>query len=465
MRIKNPIFLICVLIGSLHVIDLRAQDTYSTTDSIAFIRDFEATQRKNAIISIEKEGGKIATHILDRGENLEYIARYYGADPLLLKMLNTGYSNFYCGEEILIPVFDRAQQASVSTENSNTDHHIKTCNVPLYQNGFRYLENGDHKNAIRIFNKLVKEDGSVTAYYGRACAYSKLKKHRQATNDLRHVIQNDTKNLFPEAEDLFGYESAIWEQQKEERRQLVGQIIGSVLQAGAQVGQAYLQSKYGNSVPSWNLSSFSSYSSPAYPIGAVSAPGAATFTATGVGGATFEIPAALDYTHYLNSASFQPQFTTDAYGNMMVSYPGLAASMMNMQNEFNNYMNSSGLLSSGTASANALIGMMNLNNQTVFEQASFMNTPMYPEAYATMAGSDDYNDSYQASSTTTTTAGTNTSSKCPWCNGTGRITVNQTAPPNMGNNLGKAECPECHWVYDKSLYVHSHHPCRHCKKH
>lgn len=245
MHFKKIFFLICALICSLQVIELKAQDSYYKTDSIAFIRDFEATQRKNAIISIEKEGGKIATHILDRGENLEYIARYYGADLKLIKQLNGDRSDFFYGEEILVPVFSKPSIASASSNAAAYDaqSYKYTELERMYNFAFSSLSNGDYKGALKAFNKLVKKDKSVRAYYGRGCTYSKLKKHRQATNDLGFVLKHDAQNIFPEAEDLYEKESAIWERQQAERAELARQIIGGVFQGASLVGQTYLQVK------------------------------------------------------------------------------------------------------------------------------------------------------------------------------------------------------------------------------
>jgi len=52
--------------------------------------------------------------------------------------------------------------------------------------------------------------------------------------------------------------------------------------------------------------------------------------------------------------------------------------------------------------------------------------------------------------------------KCVYCNGTGQITNNDSAPSNFGIDKPREQCPTCGEWYNPNVFNHYHIRCRHC---
>lgn len=65
---------------------------------------------------------------------------------------------------------------------------------------------------------------------------------------------------------------------------------------------------------------------------------------------------------------------------------------------------------------------------------------------------------------TSTTIESNTSKKvkCRWCKGTGRITVDDNAPSNLGHTRISYRCNECGKWINPNVFLHYHKQCIHC---
>ncbi len=95
------------------------------------------------------------------------------------------------------------------------------------------------------------------------------------------------------------------------------------------------------------------------------------------------------------------------------------------------------------------------NNSTYYPDYTG-NAPAYPSYTPSNGNTNNSNNNHN------TSPAPPQKHKCSWCNGTGKITKDDNAPPTFGINHPRKQCPTCGKWYDPNVFNHYHLNCHHC---
>lgn len=188
------------------------------------------------------------THIIERGESIEYLAQKYGVAETDIRSCNgSDFDLFYTGMEIRIPMPKRSQMAATSPISSYGSYYASKCGQ-----ADDLLNGGDNKKAIKLYTELIKSYSSsqpcTEAYYGRALAYYNRGKWKNAIRDFETVIDDTglSESARSQCKDLLAKARENREAQIEERGQMWAGLIGAAAMTTAAVISAKQQAKAAN---------------------------------------------------------------------------------------------------------------------------------------------------------------------------------------------------------------------------
>lgn len=188
-------------------------------------------------------------HIVQRGETVESLADRYRLSTDMLKAVNLGMDMFHVGQEVLIPVDKKYMFLRSEDESEDILDDIAGYFSELDEASKAFCAH-DYKKADKLFKSTIRNHAGYLpceeAYFGLAmCAYNRHK-WKSAINGFTQVISIDEcpDDLRERCRGLRDYAEA----KREERRQRVANIVGTVLQVAAEVGTAYLAASQANSV-------------------------------------------------------------------------------------------------------------------------------------------------------------------------------------------------------------------------
>ncbi len=199
---------------------------------------------------LESEGATFESHIVERGETWESLARLVGIDELDLKSLNIDNRDLYAGCEITLVSFPKW--------SLNHERKILAMFPGTVSEAERHMKDKNWKKAIKAYTNIIECSECLTAHYMRGLALYNNGKFKEASKDFSWVAQNDKFNLYDDAYDLSREASNAWEQKKAERAEFWGNLAGAVLQTGLQVASNVIAAKQMES----NASTYSRVTSP-----------------------------------------------------------------------------------------------------------------------------------------------------------------------------------------------------------
>jgi len=197
------------------------------------------------------------SHVIERGESLEYLAELYKTSVDDIKQCNPSLDYFYTGLEINIPISEQNTTVAIGTMQS-APYYTSLC-----EQADALLNGGDYKKAIKAYSELIDSYSSslpcTEAYYGRALAYYNRGKWKSAIKDFEVALndENLSSSTRSQCKNLLSKARTNREQQLEERGQMWGQLFAVAAVTTASVISAKQQAKAANQKPS--SSSTSSY--------------------------------------------------------------------------------------------------------------------------------------------------------------------------------------------------------------
>lgn len=329
---------------------------HQVVDSIVSEMISKFLVRMSVIDAVEENDGRIEKHIVDRGETWQTIAAKYGTSVDEIVMLNSFEKECTSGLEIDVPVFVTEEEL---------DRLKRTALSSVLAEGHRALDAGDDKKAVKLFTMSIEDTPSADAYYHRGYAQMRRGKLSKAEDDIMVAITLDNSNLYPHKHELLEKIQQQIEYKKAKRNQFWNSLFQTVAEVGIAVTQTYMESQAYNSGGIHQSGNYGSTDGVAVP----GEPGSAL---------NLQLPACLDIRNYTDPSYMQTEFKFDDYGNLMVSHPGFAKMSRDMQNNFNSYMQSSGLLSANTPLNSALRSMMNIDTSFNEIEAQYWESWKYP---------------------------------------------------------------------------------------
>ena len=172
----------------------------------------------------ESEGAIFESHIVERGESWESLARMSGIEESDLKYLNGGIKNLYTGYEITLVRYPKW--------SLNYERMILAPYQVIVAEAERHMSEKEWKNAVKSYSRIIDCCESLTAHYMRGLAYYNNGKFKEAAKDFSWVASNDKFKLYADASDLSREANSAWEQKKSERAEFWCNLAGTILQTG-----------------------------------------------------------------------------------------------------------------------------------------------------------------------------------------------------------------------------------------
>ena len=239
--------ILCVLAGILACGQAGAQESISGDDVVRRVSE-DILYREEAVRNVEKAGGKLITHTVDRGESLESIAKAYDVPIDFLKLLNPEAKECYAGMALSIPRLPKSNTEIERKEADNANEAQQSVRRQLamkYDNAARRFRAGEYGKAVKIYNSIIKDDASAAAYFNRGLAQFNRGKWRQAAEDFdaARLNREATSEMKSKCTELAGVARKNHEAWVKKRNNIIAGVIGGVLVAGATTYAAVEMSK------------------------------------------------------------------------------------------------------------------------------------------------------------------------------------------------------------------------------
>ena len=226
-----------ILAGILACGQMGAQDSISGEDVVRRVAQ-DILYREEAVKNVEKAGGSLITHTVDRGESLESIAKTYDVPVDFLKLLNPEAKECYAGTTLNIPRLPKSKpepDRKAGVRNDRAEQIINDRLAQKYDNAASRFRAGEYGKAVKIYNEILKENPSAGAFFNRGLAQFNRGKWRQAAEDLdaARLRHDATQEMKSKCTELAGIARKNHEAWVERRNNIIGGVIGGVLVAGA----------------------------------------------------------------------------------------------------------------------------------------------------------------------------------------------------------------------------------------
>lgn len=178
-----------------------------------------------------------------RGDTWRSIASKYDIDPDELKLANGNIAECYLGMDVIIPdyLIEKARfQREIQLE-SERQKELEN----LYERAERLENNGNLKEAKKIYDKILEIDQSAWAYYSRGWIQYNRKKWGDAISDFSRVtgLPDATQEMKESAITLSQNAKENQEIAAARRAELVGNIFGMAVATAGVITGAIMANK------------------------------------------------------------------------------------------------------------------------------------------------------------------------------------------------------------------------------
>lgn len=192
--------------------------------------------RDKIIMSLPYKKAKLITYVIKKGDTWKSIAKEYGISEEYLRSVNTYFDNTYVGLQINIP--------TTLSVTELEEINLKSHNA-LFSKAQQKLENGNYKQAIETYNKIISfGHAPLIVYYNRGHAYYKRGKLKKSLEDFNYILQNDHEKEFSDISELCSTINKELSQRRQQRAQTWSELIGFGLQITNTVIQAKENEKH-----------------------------------------------------------------------------------------------------------------------------------------------------------------------------------------------------------------------------
>ena len=174
-----------------------------------------------------------STHIVQRGETYELIAKRYNISLNELMDANPGDSGCFIGMKLNIPAGAVFSNRIVVTTNQE---------IAKLDMASKHIKNGNYRKASSLYSDILKKSPTAQAYFGRAISYYNREKFKSAIDDFRSAMHSPdcTEDMKEKCQDLISDAEKLREEQHERRNAIWG---GAAALALTTVATAYVASE------------------------------------------------------------------------------------------------------------------------------------------------------------------------------------------------------------------------------
>ena len=173
------------------------------------------------------------THVVQRGETYDLIARRYGIPLSELMAANPDSDGCFVGMEVNIP------------EGRKKADHIVTVtprDMSLLDAASHYVKDGKYKKATSAYSDVIKVSPSAAAYFGRGISYYNREKYKSAIEDFEMALRSGdcTSDMKERSKQLIANAESLRAEQHERRNSFWGSLAAVVVGAAAVTASAAL---------------------------------------------------------------------------------------------------------------------------------------------------------------------------------------------------------------------------------
>jgi hypothetical protein len=186
----------------------------------------------SALLMYVAWGWSQSTHIVQRGETYELIAKRYNISLNELMDANPGDSGCFIGMKLNIPAGAVFSNRIVVTTNQE---------IMKLDMASKHIKNGNYRKASSLYSDILKKSPTAQAYFGRAISYYNREKFKSAIDDFRSAMHSPdcTEDMKEKCQDLISDAEKLREEQHERRNAIWG---GAAALALTTVATAYVAS-------------------------------------------------------------------------------------------------------------------------------------------------------------------------------------------------------------------------------
>lgn len=190
----------------------------------------------SALLMYVAWGWSQSTHIVQRGETYELIAKRYNISLNELMDANPGDSGCFIGMKLNIPAGAVFSNRIVVTTNQE---------IMKLDMASKHIKNGNYRKASSIYSDVLKKSPTAQAYFGRAISYYNREKFKSAIDDFRSAMHSPdcTEDMKEKCQDLISDAEKLREEQHERRNAIWGGAAALAITTTATVLAASEQNK------------------------------------------------------------------------------------------------------------------------------------------------------------------------------------------------------------------------------
>lgn len=166
------------------------------------------------------------THIVQRGETYELIAKRYNISADELKTANPDEDECFVGMTLNLPK---------NSNNSRQLNYSTPTDLRLMDEAFGYIKVGKYKKATSTYSDILEKSPTAQAYFGRAISYYNREKYKSAMEDFRSAMHSPdcTEDMKDKCEELISDAEKLREKQHKKRNAFWGGVAAVAVTATA----------------------------------------------------------------------------------------------------------------------------------------------------------------------------------------------------------------------------------------
>lgn len=191
------------------------------------------------------------SHIVQRGETFELIARRYNISVNQLMDANPEVDQCFVGYKLNLP--EGAKQNTRMVTITDND-------IMLAEKASGYIKSGKYRKATTTYSKAIDNNPSSILYFGRGISYYNREKYKSAISDFETAMSRSdcSDEMKSQCERLISNAEKLREEQHERRNKVWGGIAAAVVGAAAVTATAAManNSSYNAYLPPSKMNGF-----------------------------------------------------------------------------------------------------------------------------------------------------------------------------------------------------------------
>ena len=179
------------------------------------------------------------SHIVQRGETFELIARRYNISVQQLMDANPEVNQCFVGYKLNLPEIAKLNTRIVTITDND---------IILAEKASEYIKSGNYRKATATYTKIIENNPSSILYFGRGVSYYNREKYKSAISDFEMAMSRSdcSDEMKIQCERLISTAEKLRAEQHERRNKVWGGIAAVVVGAAAVTATAAMSNNSSN---------------------------------------------------------------------------------------------------------------------------------------------------------------------------------------------------------------------------